>query len=132
MFRGQLESLSLIEPGMTQKEVEAILVVPPGDYTSGPRRFFPSGGLTPRTELWVGAEFALYVGFDASGRVANKGKALSMSFQWRRTVGPITPFLQESAIGWGCNTIHDTPRFAVTTEGRNDLDVRGLCKLRGW
>jgi hypothetical protein len=24
--------------------------------------------------------------------------------------------------------IDDTPRFTVTTEGRNDLDLRGLCE----
>ena len=67
------ESLELIKEGMTQKEVEDILGVPPGDYSYGGFRdlYFDTWSAEPVSEEWVGEETGIYVTFDPhGGRVA--------------------------------------------------------------
>jgi hypothetical protein len=64
-----------IRPGMTQPEVEAMLGVPPGDYSSGEHRAsvylapdsFPPGGT--RCENWQTADTAFAVCFNKDAKV---------------------------------------------------------------
>jgi hypothetical protein len=91
------ESIKLIKVGMTQEEVEAILGVPPGNYSSGPICFFPPGGLTPRTELWIGEESAVHVSFDASRKVVSKGPATFDGFSMDALFRVAVHFLKNGA-----------------------------------
>jgi hypothetical protein len=86
------KGFDLIQKGMTQKEVEAILGVPPGDYSNGAVAMTPEVGsglmfgpgimvsiheylrdTTPREDgccanFWIGNEQAIQVTFDSDGK----------------------------------------------------------------
>jgi len=76
-------SLKLIQPGMTQADVEKVLGVPPGDYSHGGCVLDPfldppedNDGRNWIGRLWIGEEVAVFVFFDVSGNVANARKHL--------------------------------------------------------
>ena len=75
-------SYERIRVGMTEKEVEAVLGVRPGDYSGG-RAYFPASPRRPgwpplgsgRREtlrMWAGDEVAVYVWFDDGGQAVDK------------------------------------------------------------
>lgn len=65
-----------IKPGMTEAEVEAIIGVPPGNYTGFPFSFgkrqeystFATVAGTKLRRVWIGEKGKLIVGFDGDGR----------------------------------------------------------------
>lgn len=87
--RINMESATLIEKGMTQADVEAILGVPPGDYSSGEIAWEFSEDQPPGTRVgyrlfyykdvrptgimrgkeWASNECIVVVEFDSSGKV---------------------------------------------------------------
>jgi hypothetical protein len=79
-------SLDQIQMGMTEQEVRAVIGAPPGDYsvhevvdTFGPHvegKFH---------QEWVGNGMSIVVGYDADGRVVDKGKVYHTGYIPRRT-----------------------------------------------
>ena len=73
------ESFKLIREGMTQQEVEAILRVPPGDYSNGGfvvRVEFANNGYSlmddkDQKKFWTDNDLQIMVNFDPSGKVHN-------------------------------------------------------------
>jgi hypothetical protein len=63
------ESIKLIEIGMTQSEVEALLGAPPGNYSVGGISAHAIPPPPYRREDWIGDECAVDVYFDSSGNV---------------------------------------------------------------
>ena len=69
-----------IRKEMTEREVEAVLGVPAGDYATGPIRLITFGDapkttyfvFRPAEKKWVGNEAVIEVWFDDNGRVEDK------------------------------------------------------------
>jgi hypothetical protein len=64
-----LASVEKIKPGMTLAEVEEILGVPPGDYTTGPTTSLCDGWLGPGDREWAGDDGVISVWLDPQGRI---------------------------------------------------------------
>src|SRR6516162_3801725 len=64
-----LASLEKIENDMTLADVEAILGVPAGDYTSGPTSSHCDGWYGPGDKEWAGDDGVISVWLDAQGRI---------------------------------------------------------------
>jgi hypothetical protein len=64
-----LASIEKIKAGMTLAEVEEILGVPPGDYTTTPTTSLSDGWMGPGDKEWAGDDGVISVWFDPQGRI---------------------------------------------------------------
>src|SRR5262249_15470800 len=65
-----LATVERIQKGMTLAEVEAILGVPAGDYTTGPTTSHCNGWMGPGDKEWAGDEGVIAVWFDREGKIS--------------------------------------------------------------